>query len=47
MFKNKLEEYDDLVQCHLILRIKQQMDYANAKPNEWWELVEAQFQEEM
>ncbi len=23
------------------------MDNANSKPNEWWELVEAQFQEEM
>jgi hypothetical protein len=42
-----LEKYDDLVQCYLILRIKQQMDDANAKPNEWWELAKAQFQEKM
>ncbi len=45
--KNKLEEYDDLVQYYSILHTKQYMDYANAKLDEWWELVEVQFQEKM
>ncbi len=38
--KNKLEEYDDLVQYYSILHTKQYMDDANAKLDEWWELVE-------
>ncbi len=36
---NKLEEYDELVQCYSILHTKQQMDDSNVKPNEWWELT--------
>jgi hypothetical protein len=37
---NRLEKYNDLVQNYSILRTKQQMNDANAKFNEWWELVE-------
>ncbi len=38
--KNRLEEYDDLVQYYSILHTKQQMDDANVELDEWWELVE-------
>jgi hypothetical protein len=37
---NRLEEYDGLVQYYSILHTKQQMDDVNAKPDEWWGLVE-------
>jgi hypothetical protein len=40
---NKLEKYNDLVQYYSILCIKQQMNDANAKPDEWWELAKVQF----
>jgi len=44
--KNRLE-YDDSVQYYSILCTKQQMEDSNARLYEWWELVEAQFKEEM
>ncbi len=44
---NILEKYNDLVQYYSILRTTQQMNDANAKFNEWWELAEVQFQEKM
>jgi len=34
---NKLEKYDELVQCYSIICTKQQMDESNVKPSEWWE----------
>ncbi len=37
--KNKLEEYDDLVQYYSILCTKQQMNDANVEPDEWWDLA--------
>jgi hypothetical protein len=43
---NKLEEYGNLVHYYFILHTKQQMEYSNAKLDEWW-LVEVQFKEEM
>ncbi len=45
--KNRLEEYDDLVKYYSILCTKQQMNDANVEFDEWWELVEFQFHEEM
>jgi hypothetical protein len=45
--ENKLEEYDDLVECYSTLCTKQPTGNSNAKPNECWEMVEAQFREEM
>jgi hypothetical protein len=42
-----LEEYDDLVEYYSTLCTKQPMEKSNAKLNECWELVEAQFKEEM
>ncbi len=44
---NKLEKYDELVQYYSILRTKQQIENYNVELNEWWELVETQFKEEM
>jgi hypothetical protein len=45
--KKKTVKYDDLVQYYSIFCTNQQMEYSNATLNEWWELVEAQFKEEM
>ncbi len=45
--KNKLAEYDDLVEYNSTLCTKQPMENSNAELNECWELVEAQFIEEM
>jgi hypothetical protein len=45
--KNRLEEYDDLVQYYSILCTKQQMEDSNPRLYEWWKLVEAQSKEEM
>jgi hypothetical protein len=45
--KNRLEEYDDLVQYYSILHTKQWMNDANVELDEWWELVEVLFQEYM
>ncbi len=45
---DKLEEYDDLVQqYYIILHTKHQMEDSSVELNEWWELVEVQFKEEM
>ncbi len=45
--KNKLKEYNELLQYYSILHTKEQMDDSNVELDEWWELVEAQFHEEM
>ncbi len=39
--KNKLLEFNNLVQYYSILHTKQQMEDFNAMLNECWELVEA------
>ncbi len=44
---NRLEKYNDLVQSYSILRTTQQINDANGKFNEWWELAKVQFQEKM
>ncbi len=45
--KKKLEDYEQMLQCYTLMRMKDKMKDSKAKSEEWWEVGEEYFTKEL
>jgi hypothetical protein len=45
--KKRLEDYEQMLQYYILMRIKNKMKDFNVESKEWWEIVEEYFAKEL
>ncbi len=45
--KERLEDYDHMLQYYILMRTKNKMEDSDAKFKEWWEVIEEYFSKEL